>query len=244
MDEAPARSGGATMDEAEFDRFADEYVEMHRRNIRISGEDPDFFARYKVEDMAGVWAERFPEGEARSILDFGGGVGASAPHLAALFPRADIIIADVSRRSLRVAAERGIARLTALPFDGETLPLEDDSADMAMAACVFHHIPEAAHVRLLDEIRRVLRPGGLMFVFEHNPWNPLTRRAVDTCPFDENAVLIAAPAMRRRFEAAGYRDVDAAYRIFFPGALRRLRPLERWMTRLPIGAQYRCIGVK
>lgn len=229
------------MDEAEFDRFADEYTAMHRQNIRASGEDPEFFARYKIEDMAGVWSGQ-DRPAPRGILDFGGGVGVSAPHLAELFPGAEIVLADVSQRSLRVAASRGVERLRPLHFDGATLPLADGAFDMAIAACVFHHIPADEHVSLLSEIRRVLRKGGLMFVFEHNPWNPLTRNAVDTCPFDENAVLIDAPTMRRRLRKAGFRDVAVDYRVFFPGALRRLRPIERWMTALPLGAQYRCVG--
>ncbi|MEM0944235.1 MAG: class I SAM-dependent methyltransferase, partial [Pseudomonadota bacterium] len=82
------------------------------------------------------------------------------------------------------------------------------------------------------------KPGGLFFVFEHNPWNPLTVHAVNNCPFDENAVLIPAPVMRGRVREAGWRDVALSYRVFFPGPLAALRPPERGMTWLPIGAQY------
>jgi hypothetical protein len=40
------------MDEAEFDKFADEYRSMHAANIRLSGEDPEYFAEYKIADIA------------------------------------------------------------------------------------------------------------------------------------------------------------------------------------------------
>ena len=90
----------------------------------------------------------------------------------------------------------------------------------------------------MAEIRRVLKPSGLLFVFEHNPLNPLTRHAVDTCPFDENAVLIRAPKMRRRVLDAAFADATINYRIFFPHALRGLRGLEPRLTWLPLGAQY------
>ena len=82
------------------------------------------------------------------------------------------------------------------------------------------------------------RPGGLMMVFEHNPLNPATRYIVATCPFDENAVLLGAPALRRSQEKAGFDGVSVAYTGFFPGRLRALRPLERFMSALPLGAQY------
>jgi SAM-dependent methyltransferase len=103
---------------------------------------------------------------------------------------------------------------------------------------VFHHIPHAQHVALLGEIKRVLKPAGRLFVFEHNPLNPLTRHAVDTCPFDENAELIRAGTMRARARQAGFGGADVKYRIFFPHFLRGLRPLEPRLTWLPLGAQY------
>lgn len=63
----------------------------------------------------------------------------------------------------------------------------------------------------------------MLLLFEHNPWNPLTRHAVANCPFDENAVLISAPEMRKRLRTAGFRNVRIDYRLFFPGFLSALR---------------------
>lgn len=224
------------MDAAEFDKFADEYRALHAENIRASGEAPEFFAEYKVADIA---ARCTAEGLApRRILDFGGGIGASAPYLRRHFPKAAVTIADVSERSLEIARARNVPGLDCVAFDGAALPFEDGRFEAGMAACVFHHIPEAEHVPLLAEIRRTLAPDGRFWIFEHNPLNPLTRRAVDTCPFDENAVLIRADRMRARMESAGFARARVSYRIFFPGALARLRPIEPWLTRVPLGAQY------
>ena len=66
----------------------------------------------------------------------------------------------------------------------------------------------------------------------------MTRYIVATCPFDENAVLIPAGAFAARQKAAGFKSVKVAYTGFFPGALAALRPLERFMTAVPVGAQY------
>lgn len=231
------------MDEREFDKFAEEYTRMHQKNIRLSGEDVEYFASYKIEDMRNVWTGA-GEGEPERILDFGGGIGVSAPHLRRVFPHADITIADVSRRCLEIAERRGVERVRTQHFDGARLPFEDGHFDLALAACVFHHVDEAQHISLLAEIRRVLRRGGRLIVFEHNPWNPLTRHAVDTCPFDENAVLISGAEMRRRMRDAGFSDISLTWRLFVPGALRRLRPIEAWLGWLPLGAQYRAVGTR
>ena len=225
------------MDAAEFDRFADEYTATHAGNIRLSGEDPDYFARYKIEEVRRRW-DAEGRAEPSAVLDFGTGIGNSLPHLARLFPQAEVTGVDVSQRSLQVAAHRfpDVARL--LAYDGSEIPLPDASFDLIFSACVFHHIDHGEHGAIFAQLHRLLGPGGMMVVFEHNPANPATRYIVATCPFDENAVLLPAASLKTSQAKAGFRRVEVAYTGFFPGALRALRPLERFMTALPIGAQY------
>ncbi|MER9236583.1 methyltransferase domain-containing protein [Mesorhizobium sp. M0622] len=228
--------------QAEFDQFAREYHEQHAASIRLSGETPDFFARYKIDDVATVLSRS--GAKPRRILDFGAGVGNSLGPMRAAFPDSEIVLLDPSQGSLDIAARRFPDQAEFRHFDGETIPYENGSFDVAFAACVFHHIPENLHVSLLKEIERVLANGGRFFLFEHNPWNPLTRHAVRNCAFDENAVLIDATQMRKRIAAAGFSGLDIVYRIFFPRLLARLRPLERFLTSLPLGAQYFVHAVK
>jgi SAM-dependent methyltransferase len=226
------------MDAAEFDKFADEYAKLHGRSVAASGETPEFFAEYKVRDVRRHFDARPALRSPSRILDFGTGVGVSIPWFAKHFPDAALTGVDVSRRSLDVARGRfpGLAEL--VQFDGETLPFEAGRFDLVFAACVFHHIDHGRHLGLLREIARVLAPGGLFFVFEHNPHNPLTRHAVRACPFDDNAVLIGARSMRARMAEAGFGRTALRYRIFVPGFLRRLRPLEAALAWCPLGAQY------
>ncbi|HZF32049.1 MAG TPA: class I SAM-dependent methyltransferase [Gammaproteobacteria bacterium] len=227
------------MDEAEFDKFAAEYRAMHAANIKLSGEDPEYFAEYKVVDLAAELARSqagaLPQ---PAVLDFGAGIGYSVPFFRKHLPEASVTCLDVSRKSLEIGAAK-YGRLAEFKhFDGARIPYEAGTFDVALASCVFHHIPHGEHVALLGEIRRVLKPGGLLLVFEHNPLNPLTLRAVNTCEFDEHAELILAPTLRRRARAAGFGAADVRYRIFFPHALRGLRPLESMLAWLPLGAQY------
>ena len=63
-------------------------------------------------------------------------------------------------------------------FEGGSLPLKSGVFDIALAACVFHHIPGTEHIALLQEIHRVLsREAGRLFLYEHNPLNPLSLHA-------------------------------------------------------------------
>lgn len=225
------------MDVAEFDQFADEYYALHADNIKLSGEDPEYFARYKIEEVRQRW-DASGRPEPKAILDFGTGIGNSIPYLAKLFPTAERVGLDVSEKSLNVAEQRFPGQAEYVRYDGARAPFEDQGFDLIFSACVFHHIDAAEHRAIFAELKRLLRPGGAMVIFEHNPLNPGTRHIVATCPFDENAVLIRAPALRRSQLDAGFAEVEVAYTAFFPGALRALRPLEAHLRRCPIGAQY------
>ncbi len=224
------------MSQAEFDAYVDEYDAQHAASVKLSGEDPEYFAEYKAKYAAQAMAAAgVAPGQ---IMDFGAGRGNCIAHLQHQFPDAALTALDVSSRSLSHCAARAIRPLETVCYDGQALPFDAASFDMVFTACVFHHIPAADHIRLLAEIRRTLTPQGRFILFEHNPWNPLTRHAVATCPFDVNAVLISAPEMRRRFRAAGFAEVSLRWTLFFPAFAAPLRPLERALGWLPLGAQY------
>lgn len=230
------------MRQAEFDAYAEDYADMHRRNIAVTGEDPDFFAAYKVADAA-RWARRLAN-PVRDILDFGCGIGNSVPWFRQHFPRSALTCADVSAKSIACAQERFVGPERYVEIQEDCLPLEADGFDLAFTACVFHHIDAAAHVLWLAQLHRVVRRGGHLVLFEHNPLNPLTVHAVNTCPFDEGVTLIRAGTMKARLRQAGWRVRACRYRLFFPRALAFLRPLERGLGWLPLGAQYVVVAEK
>lgn len=230
------------MQKSEFDQFADEYRQQHAENVRASGYGPEHFAEYKIVRTSGM-ARRLGL-HVNDVLDFGCGVGNSVPFLGHYFAGATLHCADVSERSLEVAAARFPGRARWVSIEERRLPISDASVDLAFVACVLHHVPVEEHVLWLGELRRVVRPGGLLAVFEHNPWNPLTVRAVDHCPFDANAQLISMPALKRKVRGAGWTGVRHQFQLFFPRPLAALLPFERLMTKLPIGAQYVIFAVK
>lgn len=224
------------MPHPEFDLYVDDYHDQHAASVRLSGEGPEFFAAYKAALTARLMAAA---GLAPvRLMDFGAGLGNCVPYLQHAFPGAALTCIDVSADSLAQCAARAIRPVDAVVYDARTLPFADASFDLVFTACVFHHIAASDHIRLLREIRRTLQSDGRFVLFEHNPWNPLTRHAVRNCPFDRNAVLINAPEMRNRLRAAGFEDVSLRWTMFFPAALAGLRPLERGLGWLPLGAQY------
>jgi SAM-dependent methyltransferase len=224
---------------AEFDLLADEYAQQHATNIAITGEGPEYFAEYKIADLRGY--VRAHGLAAANILDFGCGIGNSVPFFRKYFGASALNCGDVSARSIEIAQTRFPGPENHILI-GDNIPLETGSQDIVFTACVLHHIPHEAHDHWLRELRRVTKPGGLLAIYEHNPLNPLTVRAVNTCPFDANARLIRAGVMRARVTQTGWAQAGADYKLFFPAALKALRVLEPHLGWLALGAQYRVVA--
>jgi trans-aconitate methyltransferase len=72
--------------------------------------------------------------------------------------------------------------------------------DLIFSEGVFHHIPHDEHKNLLMELFALLNPNGKLVVWEHNPLNPFTRKIVNDCTFDQDAVLIYPYFMKRYAE--------------------------------------------
>ena len=219
---------------AEFDRYARSYEEMHRASIGASGESPEYFHEYKLAHLERLLGKHFDA----PVLDFGCGIG----NLTLLFVRSFRVVHgyDPSTESITRARER--AKGATFTDDEAALPREHFGA--IVLSGVLHHVPPRERRKLLSTVIDLLAPGGRVVIFEHNPLNPLTRRAVADCPFDDNAVLLYPWEVNRLLRAAGLRDVEREYIVFFPHLLAGLRPLEPRLSWLPIGAQVCAWGFK
>jgi len=243
MNAAPPPGDGDRRKEDIFERRAGDYDQIIAETVRGTGFAPDHFHAYKVETMRRWLDRRGIAPEPAVLLNYGCGTGASEPWLRRHFPGAAIRSCDPSPKSLAAAAERNrdLEEVAFAPMAGGAIPFPGPFG-LAFTANVFHHIPRAEHPAALAAIRERLAPGGHFFLFEHNPWNPVTRRAVNRCPLDEEAVLLSPRYSRRALRQAGFRGVATRFTLFFPGWLRPLLPLERLLAPLPLGAQYFCVG--
>jgi SAM-dependent methyltransferase len=115
----------------------------------------------------------------------------------------------------------------------------DAEFDLVTAVCVYHHVPPASRAALTGEVRRVLRPGGIFCMIEHNPVNPVTRLIVSRTPVDSDAILLPTKEARSLAAGAGLAPVEQSYFLYFPPALYRyLGRLETMLAKIPLGGQY------
>jgi ubiquinone/menaquinone biosynthesis C-methylase UbiE len=223
-----------------FEEFANAYDETVQSAIGAAGESVQYFADIKACLVRELLRNTSPA----RVLDFGCGVGNTTRALASALPSAAVIGVDVSWKSLTVARHLSVTvGQAAFVLGGvRQLPFRDGAFDVAFASCVFHHIDRVEHEAWVRELSRVLVQGGRLFVFEHNPLNPLTLRVVRNCPFDRGVVLLHADYTERLLAAGGMKTHEAHFYFFFPHILRWLRSLERYLRRLPFGAQYFVMG--
>lgn len=222
---------------SEFDAYAESYEQLHAANTAGFGEEPAYFSEYKIADLFRLASEA--RAAAAEIFDFGSGIGNSVPFFRRYFAASHLTCGDVSALSLALAQRRFPGAERHVLITADAIPLPDESQDVVFSACVFHHIPPEQHNHWLRELLRITRRGGLLVVYEHNPYNPLTVRAVNTCPFDANARLIRAGDLQRTAGGAGWTRTRIGYKLFFPRPLAALRPLEPFLVGCPLGAQYR-----
>ncbi|MGA2991957.1 MAG: class I SAM-dependent methyltransferase, partial [Candidatus Korobacteraceae bacterium] len=96
------------------------------------------------------------------------------------------------------------------------LPYPERRFDLITAACVFHHVAHAMRPLLIKEIFRVLSPGGLCCIIEHNPWNPITQLIVRRTPVDTNAHLLTATQAHGLLMNEGLTPASRKYFLLFP----------------------------
>ena len=225
-----------------FDPFATDYREIHNQSIKVTGAESQYFSEFKVKWIRQYYGTQQPQ----RILDLGAGDGTCLTFFSQYFPESELKGIDVSEESIRVAAEKKIPRTEVVAYDGQHIPYPDNYFDILLIAVVMHHIRFSEHEKLMQEVLRVLRPGGMIFIAEHNPHNPITHHIVNTCPFDQDAVLLKPTYSRKLLQKTGFKEVTNKFVLFFPrvSVFKLLHPLEKWLSFLPLGGQYFCIGIK
>ncbi|MDP9099459.1 MAG: class I SAM-dependent methyltransferase [Verrucomicrobiota bacterium] len=224
----------------EFDHLAPKYKELLNDPVReYFAPGSKFFLTRKIEMML-EFADRQPlDTRQATWLDVGCGKGemlrAAQPHFGKALG-CDVSLGMISEcRELEVVHQ----------VDPLRLPFQNGSIDWVTAICILHHIRPHEQALLLRDIYRVLRPGGIFAIIEHNPFNPAVQLITRRTPVDENAKLLTARSARRLVRAASMRLLETRYFLYVPERIYRwAAPVERALGRVPFGGQYVVFGRK
>jgi len=230
-----------------FDKYAENYDEGHAKAVALSGFKPDYFHEYKFKELARYLKKKGLGDKKLKLLDFGCGIGLSAKFLRKYLPKVSVYGIDVSKKEIRVAKakNKNLKNVKFASFDGFNIPFKE-KFDIIFVANVFHHIKRNDQEKVLKNISKKLAENGYLFIFEHNPLNPLTQWIYfkNDFQFDKNSNLLSPFRTGNLLKKVGLSNNKVNFAIFFPQFLSKLIPFEKHLRWLPLGAHYYYIAKK
>lgn len=163
-------------------------------------------APYRTETAGRTWGD---------VLEIGGGTGANLPY----YP-ADVKLTFIEPdphmvKRLRRTISRHGRDAEIVPQPAEDLPFPDESFDCVVTTLVLCMVDD--HDRVVSEARRVLRPGGAFYFYEHvvsprrrgrwwqNKLNPLWKFATTGCNLNRD---LTAGIRSAGFDSVEIRSFD------------------------------------
>jgi SAM-dependent methyltransferase len=103
------------------------------------------------------------------VLDVGCGTGSLAIAIARLHPAADVVGIDPDPKALARARRKAARAGVSIQFDGgfaDGLPYPDAAFDHLLSSFMFHHLEGNEKAGMFHEARRVLKPGGFLYLLD------------------------------------------------------------------------------
>ena len=233
---------------AEFDDYASGYDAGMDGPIKsLLGDSADEFVAVKVQWLLRNILGTRPSSQPIRILDYGCGTATLLRLLVSKASNASLSGCDISAGML--AHAKTVWPQSAPKPDlhlqqGAATGLPGSSFDLIVISAVLHHVPLDERAGVYAEIKRLLRPGGKIVVFEHNPFNPVTRYVVARTPIDKNAILLTPNEVVGSLTKLSFGQVKTKYLMFSPPKYRSLVAVEHWLDWLPMGAQYAVVATR
>ena len=214
-----------------FDNYSNEYNDIMQEQHKMFG-DVSYYSEYKAKITKDLVGNK----KNLKILEFGCGIGRNLSYLAEISEYCEVYGYDISPESLKIA-ERENPNAHIITSEQE-LEEYSESFDLIFIAGVYHHIAVGLRESITTNIRKLLKDDGKLVIFEHNPYNPVTRHLVNTCEFDADAVLLEKSELIKLFVDNNFTKRSDGYALFFPPKLKKLNFLEKYLKRLSLGGQY------
>ena len=216
---------------SEFDAIAPNYEKLVEDGMVLSGNDHEYFTQYKLLNLLPILQRR----RSAKILDYGCGIGLLSQAIVDSLPDITLHGFDISEKSIRKVPARLLTGNNIFTNDLNKL---DTDYDCVIFSTVLHHVPPDERKTVIKNAYDRLSDGGVIAIIEHNMLNPLTRKSVDACPFDEDAVMLKPAEVSNLLSDGGFSAISNRYITFFPKQLSVLRKLDGCLGWLPLGAQY------
>ena len=210
-----------------FDDYADNYKVLFTKKLSFFDNDPEYFDFYKIKILKKI----IPD--CKNILDYGCGIGSSIKNLKKFYPKCNIYAYDTSKQSLNILKKKH-------PFVKIIEPekIKEKNIDLVFLAGVLHHIEKKDRKKFLTNIGKKIKNKKNIIIFEHNPYNFMTKKIVSSCSFDEGLELLTLKETSKLLKQSDFKIKHNAYTLFFPSSFKFLRKYEHFLNKIPFGGQY------
>src|SRR5690606_36371778 len=127
--------------------------------VYAAGREMSYAAR---QTWMEAFARHLPAEPPLTWLDLGSGTGRMTPALASAFGGPVYGVEPSDRMRAQAVAHAGHPAVTYAAGSAEHIPLPDASCDAALVFFVWHHVDDRESA--VRELRRVVKPGGRLFV--------------------------------------------------------------------------------
>jgi len=213
-----------------------------------------YYVKVKSQHFLRKVREFFTDTKKLICIDLGCGTGETIEYFYDKFHH--VFGCDNSSGMIEYAASKNLENVTFKHCQAESMPFEDNYADIVVMFGILHHIDSGDKViGSFKEVYRVLKKGGMVAVYDFNPLNPVSRHIVRTCPIDEGVHLdgykkslfpttFYPKELASILKNTGFVTVKIEYLIFFPKNLSIFMPFERFLAKIPIGGMFSLVGMK
>jgi len=180
-----------------FDQIAEYYDEVFPEHIT------SHYYRKRIKFLSGLI-------KGGKVLDLCSGTGRISEGL--IEKGFNVVSLDLSRNMLLVRRHvNGYQPINGISYE---LPFKSDIFDMVISIASLHHIADIEKIKsTLNEMKRIIKKGGYIVLWDHNPLNPYWKFIMKRVPQDTGQErLIRASELVGPFTSGGY-----SYKVFRKG---------------------------
>jgi len=219
-----------------FDDIADSYDKELKESLGLNSDrDIGIFAEYKIKIVESK-ITKTPV----NFLEFGCGIGRNSVFIKKRFPESNLYGCDISEKSLEIASKiNPDVQYNKINSPAELINVyKEEFFDCIFISNVFHHVPFNEHHLWLDALYKIASRKSIIFIFEHNPYNPIIRNIFNKSDIDKGATMLKPSYCRQLFKKHNYKNINLKYTLFFLWRNNFFEFIEKMLYWLPLGAQY------
>lgn len=125
--------------------------------------------------------KKIAQTKGNELLDVGCGTGTLTKTIAENFPHFKVTGLDADQTALDILRKKlseKVLNISLIQGFGQEMPFGENSYDIAVSSLFFHHLTRLDKIATLKEIRRALKPSGVLYIADWGKPTSILQRAL------------------------------------------------------------------